>query len=83
MRNTYPIILKPDKNGYTVYIPDFDIYTQGIDENEVIKMSRDAISLMSIDLQDDGKALPTPRPVNDIKIKDGELIMLVDIDITE
>ena len=83
MKNAYPIILIPDTNGYTVYIPDFDIYTQGGDLNEAIVMSRDAIGLMGVDMEDDGKALPTPKQVHDIKTKDGELITLVDVDFLE
>lgn len=29
MKNSYPIILMPDKVGYVVYVPDFDINTRG------------------------------------------------------
>lgn len=83
MKNTYPIILTPDTHGYTVHIPDFDIYTQGVDLTEAIIMSRDAIGIMGIDMEDDGKELPTPRTVNGIKTKDGELLTLVDVDFTE
>lgn len=83
MKNTYPIILAPDKNGYTVYIPDFDIYTQGEDLTEAIIMSRDAIGLMGIDMEDDNKILPTSSNVTDIKIKKDELVTLVDVDFTE
>lgn len=83
MRNTYPVILTLDTNGYTVYIPDFDIYTQGADVTEAITMSRDAIGLMGIDMEDDGKELPTPRNASEIKVKDGELLTLVDVDFTE
>ena len=83
MKNTYPIILIPDTNGYTVYIPDFDIYTQGADVTEAIIMSRDAIGIMGIDMEDDSKTIPAPRSVHDIKAKDGELITLVDVDFIE
>lgn len=83
MKNTYPIILIPDTKGYTVYIPDFDIYTQGVDLTEAITMSRDAIGIMGIDMEDDGKALPTPSMAHDIKTKDGELATFVDVDFTD
>ena len=83
MKNTYPIILIPDTNGYVVYIPDFDIYTQGSDMTEAIIMSRDAKGIMGIDMEDDGKTLPTPKNIRDIKTKDGELITFVDVDFTE
>lgn len=83
MKNTYPIILTPDTDGFTVYIPDFDIYTQGADLTEAIIMSRDAIGLKGIDMEDDGKTLPTPRDVKGIATNDGEFISLVDIDFLE
>lgn len=83
MKNTYPIILTPDTNGYIVYIPDFDIYTQGTDVTESIIMARDAIGIMGIDMEDDGKTLPMPRTVHDIKAKDNELVTLVDVDFIE
>lgn len=83
MKNTYPIILTPDNDGYIIYIPDFDIYTQGGDLTEAILMARDAIGVTGIDMEDDGKELPTPRAVHDIKVKDGELLTLVDVDFTE
>lgn len=82
MKNTHPIILIPDTNGYTVYIPDFDIYTQGNDVTEAITMSRDAIKLVSDVMKDDNKTIPTPSKVDDIKIKNGELLNFVDVDLT-
>lgn len=83
MKNTYPVILTPETNGFTVYIPDFDIYTQGADLTEAIIMSRDAIGLMGVDMEDDGKALPTPSEVKNIKINGDAFISLVDIDFAE
>ena len=61
MKNSYPILLIPEDKGFTVYIPDFDINTQGEDLTDAIEMARDAIGLMGVDMEDDGKALPTPR----------------------
>ena len=83
MKNTYPIILIPDKKGYTVYIPDFDIYTQGSDLTEAIAMARDAIGLMGIDMEDDKKALPEPCRPTDLTPLAGEIVSLVDVDFSE
>jgi hypothetical protein len=46
---------------------------------EAIDMARDAISLMAIDYEDDGKALP--KADFDIKADDGQIIALVDVDL--
>lgn len=83
MKNAYPIILTPEEKGYTVYIPDFEINTQGNDLAEAIEMARDAIGLMGIDMEDDGKTLPTPSTANDIEIAAGDLLSYVDVDFAE
>lgn len=83
MKNTYPIVLTPEVKGFTVYIPDFDINTEGDDLTEAIEMARDAIGLMGIDMEDDGKALPVPSPLQSIQAQDGDTVSLVDVDFTE
>ena len=83
MKNSYPILLTPEENGFTVYIPDFDINTQGDDLTEAIEMARDAIGLMGIDMEDDGKALPTPCKLDALKTAPEELATLVDVDFAE
>lgn len=60
MKNSYPILLTPEEKGFTVYIPDFDINTEGENLTDAIEMARDAIGLMGIDMEDDGKTIPTP-----------------------
>lgn len=83
MKNSYPIILTPEDNGFTVFIPDFDINTQGRDLTEAIEMARDAIGLMGIDMEDDGEEIPIPGQVKDIKASVDEIISLVDVDFAE
>lgn len=83
MKNTYPIVLTPEAQGFTVYIPDFDINTEGDDLTEAIEMARDAIGLMGIDMEDDGKALPVPSPLQSIQAQDGDTVSLVDVNFTE
>ena len=56
MKNSYPIVLTPDEVGFVVYIPDFNINTEGDTLTDAIEMARDAIGLMGIDMQDDGKS---------------------------
>ncbi len=83
MKNSYPIILTPEEKGFTVFIPDFDINTQGDDLTEAIEMARDAIGLMGIDMEDDGKVIPAASSAQSIKHADGEIISLVDVDFAE
>ena len=83
MKGVYPIILTPEEKGFTVYVPDFDINTQGDDLAEAIYMARDAIGLMGIDMQDDGKDLPIPSDAKTINVAEGEMLSLVDVDFVE
>lgn len=82
MKNVYPVVLIPDKNGYSVRIPDFDIMTQGADTAEAIEMARDAISLMGVQYQDDGLPLPDASGLTSISHSPEELVTLVDVDFT-
>ena len=84
MKNSYPIVLTPDEVGYVVYIPDFNINTEGDTLTEAIKMARDAIGIMGIDMEDDRKDLPTPTAITDVEKTSGDdIISLVDVDFTE
>ncbi len=83
MKNSYPIILTKEDVGYTVYIPDFDIGTQGDDLTEAIEMARDAIGIMGVDMEDDGKTIPVATNVNDIIHNIEQIVSLVDVDFVE
>lgn len=83
MKKAYPIILTPDKSGFVVYIPDFEINTQGEDLTEAIEMARDAIGLVGIDMEDDKKPLPIPSSVNEISAAGNDIVSLVDVDFSE
>ena len=79
MREAYPIILTRGQKYVVVSIPDFDINTQGEDFADAMEMARDAIGLMGIDMQDDGKELPTPTTISELTVENG-VVTLVDID---
>ncbi|MFR5868312.1 MAG: type II toxin-antitoxin system HicB family antitoxin [Oscillospiraceae bacterium] len=79
MKNAYPIILTQGQKYVVVSIPDFDINTQGEDFADAMEMARDAIGLMGIDMQDDGKELPTPTPISELTVENS-VVTLVDID---
>lgn len=83
MKAVYPIVLIPDKVGYVVYVPDFDINTEGDTMAEAIEMARDAIGIIGIDYEDEKKVLPTPSDITNIKTKENEIVSLVDIDFSK
>ena len=80
MKNSYPIVLTPDSTGYVVDIPDFQIGTQGDSIPEAMEMARDAIGLMGIDMEDDGKTLPQPSALESVSRGPGDIVTLVDVD---
>ena len=84
MKEAYPVILSKGKNFIVVYIPDFEINTQGKDIAQAMEMARDAIGIMGIDMEDDGESLPAPTPVSEIRTdSDSDIVTLVDVDFQE
>lgn len=78
----YPIVLKRTDDGYYVSIPDFDTGTQGETIADAMEMARDAIGLIGIDMEDEGKELPEPNTISP-EIVPGDIVTLVDVDFLE
>lgn len=78
----YPIVLKRTDDGYYVSIPDFDTGTQGETIADAMEMARDAIGLIGIDMEDEGKELPEPNIISP-EIVPGDIVTLVDVDFAE
>ena len=82
MVKVYPVILSKDGEGYVVRIPDFRSVTEGKNLGDAIFMARDAIGVLGIELEDEGKELPEPYS-RTIDKEDGDIETLVDVDFTE
>ena len=81
MKNVYPIVLTPaEEGGYVVYVPDFDITTQGDDMADAIFMGRDAISMMGCYREDKGQDIPEPSSIDSIQTEPSGIKTLVDVD---
>ena len=83
MKAAYPITMKQGSDHIVVFIPDFNINTQGTDYADAMEMARDAIGLIGIDMEDDNELIPTPTPLNSIQREEGDIATLVDVDFTE
>ena len=83
MKRSYPITLKQGKSHIVVYVPDFDVSTQGNDLTEAIKMARDAIGIIGTDMEDDREKLPEPTAMQDVKHEPDEIVTMVDVDFAE
>ena len=84
MRCAYPVIISPAKEGgYNVYIPDWEINTQGGDLTEAIYMARDAIGGMGCYRQDEKQELPSASSmsaIQEIAHTPCDTVSLVDVD---
>ena len=85
MKNAYPVIMTQGKEFIVVFIPDFNINTQGKDVPDAIEMARDAIGLMGIDMQDNGESLPKSSGITCVQAEapSGAIVALVDVDFAE
>ena len=83
MKTAYPVIFTKLSKGFAVHSPDFSFDTQGNDLAEAIDMARDAIGIMGIDMEDDGKPFPEPTSLDKVEHEDGAIVTLIDSDLTE
>ncbi len=82
MKVVYPVVFTPlEEGGYMAYVPDLQINTSGKDLADAIYMARDAISLIGIDMEDDGE--PLPEPSMEAPHEENEIVTFVDADLTE
>ena len=80
-RIAYPITITRDGDFYIVYIPDFDINTQGESIADAMYMARDAIEIVCNCLRDDGQHIPEPSSLKDITADADALLTLVDVSV--
>lgn len=83
MKAAYPVILTKGQKYIVVYVPDFNINTQGADVADAIFMARDAIGLVGIDMEDEKEIIPVPTPIEQVKVNSGDILTLVDVDFAE
>jgi predicted RNase H-like HicB family nuclease len=84
MKSVYPIVMSRGDNHIVVYIPDFNINTQGNDFADAMEMARDAIGIVGIDMEDENEALPEPSALSEtLKKGETDIVTLVDVDFAE
>ncbi len=72
---------RPEREGdyYMVYVPDFDINTEGKDIEEALSMARDAIGLCGICMEDKKEKIPKAKTLKPA-CGENDILALVDID---
>ena len=80
MKYVFPAILTPDGEGYSVEFPDVEgAVTCGDTLLEALEMAKDALSLVLMDMEDNGEAIPAAT--KSILPNGNEIVSLVVADV--
>lgn len=86
MKGVFPVLFTEVEGAVLVEVPDLEILTQGKDFPDAIKMARDAIELMCVDLEK-SEEIPKRRDISELQgtfSKEGKTVVsLVDFDSSE
>lgn len=80
MKKAYPITITNDGDFYVVYVPDFELNTQGESIAEAMEMARDVIGMAGCYKQDEGQTIPEPSRLEDVRPEARAVVTLVDVD---
>lgn len=69
MKEAYPTFIKKDGKDFLVFVPDWEIYTEGSNFVDAIEMARDAIGINGIEKEDDGIEFPKVSTCDEAIIK--------------
>ena len=84
MKAAYPIVMTQGERYVVVYVPDFNINTEGEDYADAMEMARDAIGIVGIDMEDDKQSVPTPSDMAVVAAAHPEgIVSFVDVDFAE
>lgn len=82
MKYIYPVIFKDDDGKIVVEVPDIpNCYTFGDDMADAMDMAKDVIEMLLVNYENEGKPIPKPSEIKDIKT-DG-IISLIKADTME
>lgn len=75
---SFPAIITPDSNGYNVQFYDIEnAFTCGETLAEAYEMAVDVLSLMLLDMEENGISIPNPTNPNDIINEPASIVILV------
>ena len=79
-RYFYPAIFcYNDGEEIAVIFPDLDVATSGIDEDDALLSARELLGCVIFGLEEDEENIPEPSKLSDIKTKDNEKTVLIDV----
>ena len=79
-RYFYPAIFiyEPEKE-IAVDFPDLKCATSGINDDDAFLSERELLGCVLNGLEEDGEEIPVPTPLSEIKTKENERVVLIDV----
>ncbi len=79
-RYFYPAIFiyEPEKE-IAIDFPDLKCATSGINDDDALLSARELLGCVLNGLEEDGEEIPAPTPLSEIKIKENERAVLIDV----
>lgn len=79
-RYFYPAIFiyEPGKE-IAIDFPDLKCATSGVDDDDALLSARELLGCVLFGLEEDGEEIPEPTPLSEIKTKENERAVLVDV----
>lgn len=76
----YPAVFSFDDDGIAVEFPDLPgCLTCGDDEDDAIKMAKDALGLHLYGMERDNDDIPIPSSISEIKTESNQAVILIDV----
>ncbi len=80
----FPATVTKTQNNYGVYFHDLPgCIATGDTLNEALRMAKDGLALHLWGMEQDGASIPTPTPIENITLKKGETLCLLEANMTE
>ena len=82
MNYTYPAVFTPaEEGGYLVQFVDAENwFTEGDTLEEAERMADDVLNLMLWDAEEESREIPAATKIEDVKVKDGEIVKMINAD---
>ena len=81
MKYSYVALFDAEDHGFNVtFVDSQDWYTCGDSIPDAVKMATDLLNMVLTELEDEGKPIPEPTPIDQVEPDDDKLIRLIHAD---
>lgn len=78
-RFLYPALFNYGDNEISVFFPDFNVATSGVDEFDAFFSARELLGITILGYEDDNIPLPSPTRLKNVKCESNEQPSLIDV----